>query len=274
MGSIGDMIGQGNTAEVYHYGKDCVLKLYRKDIPEQMCRNEFSYTQLAYRSASGTPEPIEIVYEKDRIGAVYRKINGKSLLKLTLSKPWMGGHYSKCLAEYHHEMHLSNDSVNENLPTVKEKLKRDIANVNRLTENEKSVVIRYLDTLPDGNTLCHFDFHSDNILVYKHQYWIIDWMTACKGDKLSDVARTSVILKYCQIPRVPVAVNYILGKIQKRIYAKYINRYLELSGADIAEVLKWELPVAAARLCERLPEKEEERLLAFILDSSSRLSRI
>ena len=261
MNGIGEMIGQGNTAEIYDYGEDCILKLYRSAMPEHVCRDEFSYTLIAYKTTSKAPEPIKIITEDGRIGAVYKKLRGKTMLKLMLIRLWRICHYAKILADCHTEIQKP---VDYDIPTVKEKLRRDIESVEMLSEAEKQLIYRDLSVLPGGNALCHFDFHPDNIMLHKNQYGVIDWMTACKGDKLSDVARTGIILKFSQIPRVPAIVNLIAGAVQKSVYRKYIGYYLENTGARIEDIERWELAVAAARLREWIPEKEKQMLLTFV----------
>ena len=36
-----------------------------------------------------------------------------------------------------------------------------------------------------GASVCHFDFHPGNILVRGPKYQVIDWMTACAGNKVA-----------------------------------------------------------------------------------------
>ena len=48
------------------------------------------------------------------------------------------------------------------------------------------------------------------------------------------------------------------------MYNSYLKEYLKISGARIQEIKAWELPIAAARLCEWRPEKENQILLDFI----------
>ena len=261
MNVIGEMIGQGNTAEIYNYGEDCILKLYRTAMPEHVCRDEFRYTLIAFQTTSKAPEPVEIISVNGRIGAVYKKFSGKTMLKLMLASLWKIGHYAEILANCHKEIQKPIDG---NIPMVKEKLRRDIESVEMLSEAEKLLIYRDLSGLPDGNSLCHFDFHPDNIMLHESQYCVIDWMTACKGDKLADAARTGIILKFSQIPRAPAIVNLIAGAVKKSVYHKYIEYYLETTGAITEDIERWELAVAAARLREWIPEKEKQQLLTFI----------
>lgn len=207
------------------------------------------------------PKPIEIVRCKDRIGAVYERLNGETMLKLMLSKPWSLSKYSKMLARCHAAIHKKSTL---SARTVKEKLRREIENVSLLSSEEKQFINEYLDTLPDGDSICHFDFHPDNIMALDHQYYIIDWMTGCVGDPLSDVARTALILNYAEIPRVPHLVNVLAKAFQKRIYKVYLSEYLNMTGARLSDIQKWEMPIAAARLCEWIPDGESKTLLKLV----------
>ncbi len=258
---IGKMIGQGNTSEIYEAGDNYILKLYRDGMSEILCRREFSQTKIAYELIDNVPEPVEIRYVEGRIGAIYKKLTGETMLKKMFSKPWHSGHYAKNLAKYHVSIQKP---VSDNILTVKEKLHGDISSVKVLTESEKQCLFDYLDSLPDGDTLCHFDFHPDNIMLNDNHYSIIDWMTACKGDKLSDVARTIILLQFSQIPRVPAIINYLAKIFQKRILREYIKQYLKITKEDIEQIREWELVIAAAKLSEWVSEKEQKELLFFI----------
>ena len=138
-----------------------------------------------------------------------------------------------------------------------------------LSNIEKQGIYKYINSLPDGNILCHFDFHPDNIMLSAGKNVVIDSMTACKGDGLSDVARTGIILKFSEIPRVPRFVNMIFSCMKKKLYKDYIKEYLKATRSQIERIEAWEMPIAGARLREWIPEKEKQTLLAFIKRSIS-----
>lgn len=257
----GRLLSQGNTAEIYEWETGKILKLYRKGLPETLCRDEFSITKDVYALLQIAPKPFEIVCIDDRIGVVYEKIQGETMLKAILSKPWGFRRYARALALYHIRIQKP---VDFKLPTVKEKLKWDIEASSLLSSSEKQQIYSYMDSLPNGSILCHFDFHPDNIMVSGGQYRVIDWMTGCIGDPLSDVARTALILNYAEIPRVPSLVNMLAGMLQKGICKAYLSEYLRLSNAAISDIQRWEMPLAAARLHEWIPNSESGRLVNLV----------
>ncbi|MFL0198773.1 phosphotransferase family protein [Clostridium sp. WILCCON 0269] len=129
----------------------------------------------------------------------------------------------------------------------------------------KKITVKKLDVLtfeelPDDNILCHGDFHPDNILITKDNSIIIGWMTATQGNPLADVARTSVIFKFGIILEKSYIEKKIINFIKKKFYLEYIN----ISGVDIEQIKEWELPIAAARLTEWIPENENSDILYFI----------
>ena len=55
-----------------------------------------------------------------------------------------------------------------------------------------------LDTIldmPDGDRLCHGDFHPLNILGNTFDPLIIDWLDAGRGDPAADVCRSYLLLE-------------------------------------------------------------------------------
>lgn len=89
--------------------------------------------------------------------------------------------------------------------------------------------------------LCHFDFHPDNIIIRDGKAIILDWMTACIGDGLSDIARASVILKYSDVPINSKLLKILIRDIKQRVYNKYIEEYTLISKTQIKEIGIWVL---------------------------------
>lgn len=154
--------------------------------------------------------------------------------------------------------------MNIPLPSVQDKLKDDISAAAELTTEEKEDLYKYIDTLPGGNSLCHFDFHPGNIIMRDHQAVVIDWMTACVGDKLSDIARTGVMLKYAEVPIKSKLIRKWIKRFQNGVYQAYIKEYIKHTGTDILDIEKWEYPIMAARLREWVPESEKRILINLV----------
>ena len=85
--------------------------------------------------------------------------------------------------------------------------------------------------MPDGERLCHSDFHPLNILGEMSAPVIIDWLDARGGDPAADVCR-----------------SYLLLKLHANEMATpYLEAYCRLGGMDRGAALRWLPYVAAAK---------------------------
>jgi aminoglycoside phosphotransferase (APT) family kinase protein len=105
--------------------------------------------------------------------------------------------------------------------------------------------------------VCHGDFHPDNVILAPRGLVVIDWTNAVRGDSLADVARTSVMLTLSPLS------SPLMRVFRNTFYAFYLRRYRQLRPFNHADLARWLLPVAAARLDERIPG-EETALLNLI----------
>ncbi len=256
------LIAQGNTAEIYEVGEGKILKLYREGLHASLASQEYENSKAVYETLGElVPKVYDRIEYEARQGIIYEKIEGKDMLKMILSDILHISRYSRQMAKYHVDIQRE---VTKTLPLVKDKLKRDIEAVIELDEDEKRRILDILTKLPEGNVLCHMDFHPGNILLREKKPVIIDWMTACVGNPCADVARTSVMLQVAVIPGVPRFVNYLLGLSKRRIFRCYIAQYLQITGFNMDQVKEWYLPIMAARLREWIPESEKKKLLSEI----------
>lgn len=262
------LIAQGNTAEVYQYGENRILKLFREGIPFSLCEIEFNNTCLVCEKMSNVPKAYETVNIDNRDGIIFEQISGTDMMKKITSDIFKIKSVSRELADIHIDMHKEQ---NTNLINVKDKLKSDIEFTDMLSKDNKKIIIDYLETLPDGDTICHLDFHFGNVIIKEDKPIIIDWMTACKGCRCADIARTSVLLKYGEIIHINRIVMELISSVKKIAYRSYINEYKNKTGVTQNEIDKWELPVIAARLSEWLTEHEKRKLLSLVNSKISEL---
>src|SRR5262249_24371676 len=82
-----------------------------------------------------------------------------------------------------------------NLPRVGGMLGKRATTVGKLTQAQRRVILRVLETLPDADALCHGDYHPDNVLLSARGPLVIDWENAALGDPLADVARTLLLFR-------------------------------------------------------------------------------
>ncbi|MBC8062379.1 MAG: phosphotransferase [Clostridiaceae bacterium] len=267
----GKLIGQGRTSEVFEWGQDKILKLFRTGLPKTAIENEYEVSIHIYKQLNLTPKVYELIEIDDRTGIIYERINGITMMKVIASKPWKVKKEAHRLAQLHKSIQLK---VDFKLPNYKIRLKDTISNTELLQADVKMRLYEYIDELRDDNILCHGDFHPDNVLITKNGDIIIDWMTSTQWNPLTDVARTSVIFKFGVVPDKTYLEKQIINIIRNKFYLEYIRHYLKLTGVKIEQIEQWELPVAAARLVEWLPKEEKIALLNFINSKMKNINNI
>ena len=255
------LIGQGNTAEIFLYEPGTVLKLFCDGFPASGVTKEWRVTCAVQAVYGRMPKALRLIQCGERRGILYELADGQDLFHRIGSNPFLLMTVGKRLAKLHAEIHEKEIS---GILTVKEKLRQEIGWTGELSEREKQQIIDGLTRLPDQSRLCHFDFHPGNIMTTGQQTWVLDWLTACSGDPAADIARTCILLKYGEIRNGDRIARLILRVTKVCAGRAYLRSILRLSGITRHEIEQWILPVAAARLSEWLTEHEKERLLKLI----------
>lgn len=55
------MVNQGNTAEIYRYDKNRILKLFRKSIPLELVNKEYQTAQIVQAKLENIPKVYDMV---------------------------------------------------------------------------------------------------------------------------------------------------------------------------------------------------------------------
>jgi thiamine kinase len=126
----------------------------------------------------------------------------------------------------------------------------------------RSQALERLNQLPDGDALCHGDYHPDNVLMTRNGPIIIDWGSASSGHPLADVAQTELLLQVGEPPSSQLH-RWLLSSAQTLVRSVYIRRYLRLRPASARDLAAWRFPIAVARLGEGIVE-ERDKLLRLI----------
>ena len=255
------LIGAGNTAEIFDYCEGVILKLFRKNMPRGAIEHEYDNAAKIHACFPDTPDVLGMVRLKERYGILYEKISGTDVLSLALRRPWKLRRYGCLLAKLHSRMHAVSTDIQY---SVKRKLTDDISHGEGLTDGEKRQVLRILDGLPDGNSLCHFDFHIGNIMYDGTKYSVIDWMCACSGDPAADIARTMLLMTTGEPMHMSVVRRAYIRLCMKSMRNAYLRSYCAQSGVTRSDIERWTIPVAAARLSEWLTDSEHTVIIRMV----------
>ena len=239
---LGELLGAGKEAEVYLYRPGWVIKLTRWRRDHAPARCEDAILRGLERTGMA-PAPGGVVEIAGRWGVVMEHVTGPVLAE-RLTAPNGVEEVLSVMVDLHRRVH--GWAAPTGLPRLKERLTRNIEGTRLLDEPTRRRLLDSLPTLPDGDRLCHGDFHPYNILGNGGGARIVDWLDASAADPVADVCRTFVLI----------------GSVNSALAERYVDAYCAATGMDRTAVHAWLPVVAAARLAEKVPE-ETERLLAL-----------
>ncbi|HET9060352.1 MAG TPA: phosphotransferase [Acidimicrobiales bacterium] len=123
-----------------------------------------------------------------------------------------------------------------------------------------------LRTLPDGDRLCHGDFHPANVLGTLGTPVIIDWGDAARGAPAADVARTWLLLSMGELPLGTPALMGALTAIGRGMMTRrYLTVYRRSTSGDLSRLDDWIFVRTAARFAEEIDD-EFPKLLRLLED--------
>ncbi len=249
------IVGQGRHSTVYEYQDNQVLKMYPAGTIREVAEEELRKTILVKSYGVECPTARDLVEEQGGFGILVDRVLGPNYLEWSLQHPTAMNKLIALFVQEQHEIHMH--KVPE-LPSIKEILWDKIQNCQAIPQDSKDRLQTKLKKLPEGEYLCHLDYHPENIIVSVDGPLTIDWANAGKGDYLADVAMTSVLLDIGTLPKgMSFDDEGVLENTMGRFFANYIREYLKMCGKGEEDLLIWMAPVAAARLGEGIPEEEE-----------------
>ena len=256
------LVARGGQAGIYDFGNDRVLRV--PSLPRDFDRIRYEYQIYTMLNHSETPVPkVYDLLEADGVPMiVMERLHGHTMMDEIKKHPFRAKAKSAELARLQNE--LLNIHVSAPVRDIKASARYCVGASGRLSDTVKARVIEILDLLPDGDSLCHGDFHPGNIICQNGDNYIIDWSGASRGDYHCDIAHTYILLKV--VPRAP-GVGPIMHLIQKLIGRSLASTYLEsiesMRDVDRRTLARWVLVKAAERTFYGLPS-EQGHLVGFI----------
>jgi hypothetical protein len=241
--ALGRRLGSGKEAEVFEFG-EAAIKLFKAGVPKRAAFREAA--ALAQAEALGLPVPsVGSVREIDgRWGMVMDRVDGCSFADVIVAQPANKAAHLKKMALLHRRIHACQAVFSGSL---KARLEADICRAPVLSEGQRRRLTEELGALPDGDRLCHGDFHPWNVLGLPSRPSVIDWMAASRGTPAADVCRSYVLIR----------------SIAPDLASSYVEAYAQVAGERLEDIFKWLSVVAGARLAEDVPD-EVDGLMALL----------
>ena len=241
--TLGRLIGSGKEAEVFEHGQ-AVLKLYRSNIPKRSAFREAATLAIVEAFEVPAPRAIGVRQVGERWGVLMTRAEGQRFADALNLRPTMMPDYMREMARLQLACHRHMAVL---LPSLKLRLRENIRKATVLGTARQSALLKRLVEMPDGDRLCHGDFHPFNILETSGKVSIVDWLDAARGEPAADVCRSYVLMR----------------SFDTTWASTYVDAYATESGVSRDAILAWLPIVAGARMAEDVPA-EADTLMAMV----------
>jgi aminoglycoside phosphotransferase (APT) family kinase protein len=238
--ALGPQLGAGREADVYACGDSAVIKHYHPGFGGHRAE---ALALRALDRQSVAPKLIDIVDRDGRTGLVVERLAGPDMLTLVQRQPWRVLALGRLLAQAHLAVHRIQAPAE--LAGQRQILAARIGDAD-LPRNLLDFTTRMLDGLPDGDRLCHGDYHPGNVLLAADRTAVIDWGAATRGVPEADHARTLLLLRWADpLPGTPLPSRALIARTYRR------------GSSPLRETRSWLIVHAAARLSEGIPAERD-----------------
>jgi thiamine kinase len=149
-------VGMGREAEVFVLDQDCVLRLTFSDRQREAVIREAAVLEVALAAGAPVPTLDRIVTVDGRPGLVLERLAGPDLLGVLGQRPWLVASIAGTLGRVHAGLHAVTGP--QSLPALRDELRRQLDS-SLVPDDVRLRAPERLRRLPDGDRLCHRDFH-------------------------------------------------------------------------------------------------------------------
>ena len=259
-------VGQGREAEIFEWEASHVVRLMRDPGASERIERERAALGAAWAGGAPVPEVGDLLTLDGRPGLVMERIDGGDLIERVARRPWAIFDAASLLGRIHVAVHRV--AAPPELRGSRVLLEERITTAS-LPSRLASAALRVLEHLPDGDRLCHGDFHPGNVLVSPRGPLVVDWTNASRGTPDADVARTLLMLELAVVPDTMPAIVRRMSSVGRRLFLRgYVRAYGRLRTWDDDAIRHWKLVHAAARVAEGIVE-EEPLLIRYVEQHAS-----
>lgn len=240
-------ISQNNLKSVY-LENNTAIKVFSKDYNKSDVLYEALNTARVEDAGVNIPKLLSVSVNNGQWEITSEYADGITLTQLINEHPEKTADYIKKMVEYQVDFQKKSNPL---LLKLKDKLIRQINDIETLDSSVKYELLTRLNTMPKHTKLCHGDFCPDNIIVNIDDnaditsITAVDWVHATQGNASADIANTYLLLK----------LQYSDSSID--IADMYMTQFCAATDTKKSYVTGWLPIVAAARMAKNKPEEKE-----------------
>lgn len=253
-------VGEGREADIFAWDNGTVLRLLRRSSDPRRVEREAAAMRAAADGGVDVPNVYGTTTVDGRAGLIMDRVDGPDLIALMGKRPWAVPRVARIVGRAQARMH---DVVApDDLPGLRQLVRWKIETATELPADLADFALKKLDALPDGDRLCHGDFHPGNVLLGRDGPAVIDWTDATRGDPAADLARTRLLLRQGAVPEhMPALIRRMHAYGRGGFFRLYVRAYARARPIDDDLVARWEVVRVADRVMEGI-DAEQPVLLA------------
>src|SRR3972149_1488832 len=155
-------IAEGREAEIFAWRDAAVLRLLRSPNAQRQVEWEAQAMRAAAAAGVRVPAVHSTTTVDGRPGLIMERIDGIDMLAIVGKQPWQVFSVGALSGRIHAALHEV--IAPEALPSLRDVLRGRIERFARAPRHLAEFALSLLNGLPDGDRLCHGDFHPGNIM--------------------------------------------------------------------------------------------------------------
>ena len=252
----GRKLSEGLNANVYEWGDDRVIKLFKASYPTEKVTEEYYNALAVKRLDFKKAEVLELKKTEVGYGIIFKKLNGETLLDYIFrTRDFKGA--AKTMAELQRNINKCKFDVlkTEGLETAHQRLRKDMLDSKKADSDATKEMIRFLGTMKEGDSLCHGNLHPDNVMMTDEGAVALSFSGYCIGKPMYDVARSFFLIAYTKIPDIN-GNEKTVGRADSRVAS---DGKLGQDGVDNAAASSVNNADCGCALCRGITNLEERK---------------